>query len=242
MALRRVFVNSVTGGEAVVEGHRAHHLHRVARLRRGELVEVSDSRQAFLAEVKRSRASEVAFAIREGVPSPASPVAMVAGLAIFKFARMEMAIEKATELGAAVIAPLIAERCDKGLVQGAFKRRERWERIGEEAAGQSRRLAPPRIEAPIPLLEALQTYNAGLRLILDMDSPLMKETLGSCVQGSSVRETATLLIGPEGGWTDSERQAARQAGYQAVSLGGGILRAETAAIAALSVFSHWLSG
>jgi 16S rRNA (uracil1498-N3)-methyltransferase len=244
MALRRIFVESIADGRTVVTGERAHHLHRVARLRPGELVEVSDCKRAFLAEVERSRAGEVAFAIRKEINAPRPAMKIIAGLAIFKFARMELAIEKVTELGAAVIFPVAAERSDKGLVQGAFKRYERWQRIAEEAAGQSRRLAPPEVRRPVSFAEALSQAEEGLRLFLDTGSLLMKDVLAERVDAgvAAPPPEATLLIGPEGGWSDTEREAARQAGFLAVGLGEGILRAETAAMAAMAVLRHWGSG
>ena len=241
MALRRIFVESIPGGRATVTGERAHHLHRVARLRAGELVEISDCRRAFLAEVERSRAGEVAFLIREELDAPAPAVKITVGLAIFKFARMELAIEKATELGAAVILPVDAERSDKGLVQGAHKRHERWQKIAEEAAGQSRRLAPPEVRRPAGFAEALAGAEEGLRLFLDTGSPLMKDVLAAGLDPAAPPGEATLLIGPDGGWSDAERAAARQAGFRAAGLGQGILRAETAAVAATTVLWHWMS-
>jgi 16S rRNA (uracil1498-N3)-methyltransferase len=240
MARRRIFVESISNGSAVVAGPKAHHLHRVARLRPGEIVEVSDSRQAFVAEVKRSRAGEVEFAIGKSIETPRPAARIAAGLAICKFARLELAIEKATELGVASIVPLAAARSDKGLVQGASKRHERWERIAEEAASQSRRLAPPIVEAPVPFQQVLISHTTGLRLFLDVDTPLMKDALAQRASPGKSWEEAILLIGPEGGWTDEERIAAREAGYQAVGLGAGILRAETAAVAALAILKHWL--
>ena len=241
MALRRIFVESVVDGRAIVTGDRAHHLHRVARLRPGEMVEISDSQRAFLAQVERSRAGEVTFAIRDEIDVPAPAVKITVGLAIFKFARMELAIEKATELGAAVILPVDAERSDKGLVQGAHKRHERWQKIAEEAAGQSRRLAPPEVRRPLSFAEALAGAEGGLRLFLDTGAPLMKDVLAESMDPAAPPAEATLLIGPEGGWSDRERAAARQAGFLAVGLGQGILRAETAAVAATTVLWHWTS-
>ncbi len=241
MALRRIFVESITGDRAVVTAERAHHLHRVARLRPGELVEISDRKRAFLAEVEHSRAGEVAFAIREEIEGPRPATRITVGLAIFKFARMELAIEKVTELGAAVILPVEAERSDKGLVQGAFKRYERWQRIAEEAAGQSRRLAPPEVRRPVSFAETLSGAEGRLLLFLDTDSPLMKDVLAERIGPAPPPPEATLLIGPEGGWSDAEREAARQAEFLAVGLGEGILRAETAAMAAMAVLWHWAS-
>ena len=139
MALRRVFVDSIARGVSRVEGERAHHFHRVARLTVGEKVKISDQKQVFRAVVKRSRADLVEFDVRQGI-------AVVLLLSIIKFSRFEWAIEKATELGVQTIVPVVAERSDRRLVAGAMKRSGRWRKIAFEAAQQSRRLSPPEIE------------------------------------------------------------------------------------------------
>ncbi len=242
MALRRVFVESIRGTRAKVRSARAHHLRRVVRLRVGELVEISDRERLFLAAVSRSTGEEVEFEIRESLAQPASAPSIVLMMAVIKFARLEWTIEKATELGVSSIVPVAAARCEARLIRAAGKRHERWLRIAEEAAQQSRRLAPPSIEPPVPLREALPKHDAQLAIILDTDCPPLKDAATS-FQRETKRaqlESAVLLVGPEGGWTDAEREAGHIAGYQPASLGNLILRSETAAITALGVLGHLL--
>ena len=242
MALRRVFVESIRGARARVRGPRAHHLRRVVRLRVGELVEISDHERLFLAAVGRSTAEEVEFEIRESIAPPASAPRIVLMMAVIKFARLEWVIEKATELGVSSILPVVAARCEARLIQAAGKRRERWQRIAEEAAQQSRRLAPPSIEPPMPLMAALPKHDTQLAIILDTDCPPLRKAVAEFQMKTQPTQlnSAVLLVGPEGGWTDAEREAAHGAGYQPASLGNLILRSETAAVTALGVLTHLL--
>jgi 16S rRNA (uracil1498-N3)-methyltransferase len=225
MALRRVYVDWLAGGRAGVEGARAHHLARVVRLKEGERVEISDKENLFEAEVEAASAKDVLFRVTHSLPVSKPSVILEVGLAVIKFPRFELAVEKLTELGAAAIVSVAAERGDRGLVKAAEKRLDRWRTIAEEAAQQSRRLAPPDIVGPLALAEAL-ARPAELRVFLDFDAPPLRE---AAKPGPG---SISLLIGPEGGWTGAEREAALAAGAVAASFGESVLRAETAAIAA----------
>jgi 16S rRNA (uracil1498-N3)-methyltransferase len=238
MALRRIFVESINGSSASVRGQAAHHLSRVVRLRKGERVELSDGSNVYLAEVRRRTADEVHFAIVEQFSSPQQSRPVTLQLAIFKFARLEWVIEKATELGVEKIVPVAANRSDPALVHAAHKRVERWRRIAEEAAQQCRRVAPPEIAEPIRFSDALAREPATLRLFLDTESSPLGQALSANAQSDSPLNAATLMVGPEGGWIESELRQAIDAGYRPVSLGDLVLRAETAAIAALAITSH----
>ena len=153
-------------------------------------------------------------------------------LSIFKFDRMEWAIEKLTELGAARLAPVIARRTDARLAQAAGKRVERWRKIAREAAEQSRRAVAPEVAAPAKLREALGGLE-GLRIFLDESEE--RVTLKQALGGHASGQPAALALGPEGGWTEDEVKLLAERGWKAASLGHRILRAETAAIAAAAV-------
>lgn len=152
--------------------------------------------------------------------------------ALIKFDRLEWMIEKSTELGVERIQPVEAARSEKGLLRASAKRAARWARIAREAAEQSRRLRAPEI-MPAVRLEACLAAGGDARFRLEEDAA---PTLASLLvrqpeAGSEVR----LLVGPEGGWTGEERAAAARAGWLPASLGPRVLRAETAAIAAVAV-------
>mgnify|MGYP001262312973 CR=1 FL=1 len=163
---------------------------------------------------------------------PAKPtLALTLLLAIFKFDRMEWAIEKCTELGASRIIPVIARRTDAHLAAASAKRADRWRRIALQASEQSRRATPPEIADPIKLQEAI-SLTAGLRIVLaeSEQQTLLSEVLASHPQGEVL-----LAIGPEGGWTEEELSLFQKSGWISASLGSTVLRAETAAIAATAI-------
>jgi 16S rRNA (uracil1498-N3)-methyltransferase len=241
MAQRRVFVSSVLDRAASVEGPRARHLARVVRLRPGEQVEISDGQTLHLAKVAAAAESRVEFEILGELPAPEPGPAVTLQVAIFKFPRLEWLIEKATELGVESIVPVAAELSEKGLVQAAGKRVERWRRIAEEAALQSRRMAPPQIHEPLSFDELVANpTQAGCKLVLDTEAPPLAEQVGKQAAVPGQQPRASLLVGPEGGWTGRERRAAVEAGYTSVGLGPLVLRAETAAIAGLAILMHLL--
>jgi len=243
MALRRIFVDELDRRAAALSGEKAHHLHRVARLRRGELVELSDRRRVFVAEVVRSSRDRVEFAVQKEAPAPPPAPALTLQLAIFKFNRLEWVLEKAVELGVEAVVPVAAGRSDAPLVRAAARRVERWRKIAWAAAEQSRRLSPPEVLDPVSFSEAVRQPVAGRKLLLDPEGPRLRDRLGerSGSEGSGKAPgRVALLIGPEGGFTAAEREEAVACGYEPAGLGSQILRAETAALAALAVASHLL--
>ncbi len=141
-------------------------------------------------------------------------------------------LEKATELGVARIVPVRTERSEKGLEQGAAKRLARWNRIVREASEQSRRARLPEIAPPTGLTEALQ-MEAAYRYVLEEGEAVA--LLAALPVHRQSGDRVTLLVGPEGGWTDREREQIAHSQWRPVSLGPQILRAETAAIAALAI-------
>jgi 16S rRNA (uracil1498-N3)-methyltransferase len=234
MARRRFFVDAVQSGRARITGPDAHHLTRVLRVEPGQQFEISDNQSVYLAEVESARKDLVSFSIQERVVS-AEPVVRTTILAsLIRFERFEWMREKATELGVERVVPVQAERSEKGLEQAAGKRISRWNRIAREASEQSRRARLPEIGSPVAFPEALR-IEAGYRYVLEeSEAPPIHAALPANRQpGDSV----ALLVGPEGGWTDRERELIASARWCAISLGREILRAETAAIAGLAIIN-----
>jgi 16S rRNA (uracil1498-N3)-methyltransferase len=234
MTRRRWIADTWTDNTAALHGEQAHHLSRVLRAQRGMEFDVVAGGRAWLARITSIDRDSVHFMlVQELETAPALPVMLL--LSIFKFDRMEWAIEKAVELGASRIVPVLAERTEKHLAQAAAKRVERWRRIAVEAAKQSRRSDLPEIADPARLANVLAgSEGASLRILLseaEEDQPLLR-TLERAQAGSS---EIILAIGPEGGWTNGEMAQFRDAGWYSASLGPRILRVETAAIAALAI-------
>jgi 16S rRNA (uracil1498-N3)-methyltransferase len=234
MARRRFFVDAVHSGRAQIAGEEAHHLSRVLRVEPGQKFEISDNQNVYLAEVESARKDLVSFAIVEQIEAPL-PVVRTALLAsLIKFEHFEWMIEKATELGVERVVPVEAERSEKGLAAAAQKRIARWSRIAREASEQSRRARLPLIEPAVSLADALRDQ-ADYRYVLEEAgaSPI----LSAVPEARHTEDCVALLAGPEGGWTERERAEIAAAGWGAVSLGLQILRAETAAIAGLSIIN-----
>jgi 16S rRNA (uracil1498-N3)-methyltransferase len=243
MARRRFLVQEIHDDVAVLRGPDARHLARVLRAEPGRQYEVSDGAILYLAEVSDVGHDRVSFRLLEPVEISPPPLRLTVAAALVKFDRFEWLIEKVTELGAAAIVPVNAARSEKGLFEAARKRIDRWQRIARESSQQSRRLRPPEIAAPEQLAGALAT-TAHPRYFLDeKPGPAPLITQLPRPEQRRCSDSVTLLAGPEGGWTDAERTAAAGAGWTPVSLGPLILRAETAAIAAVSLITHawWAS-
>lgn len=237
MARRRFFVDSIHNGAAELHGEEAKHLTRVLRVEPGQRFEISDNATAYLAEIAEARGERVVFRILQPVAAVELPVRVTLLASLFKFDRFEWMVEKATELGVERIVPVETARTETGLSEASRKRVERWRRIAREASQQSRRTRMPEIVVTVKLDRALRE-GADHRLFLyECEAPPL---LGA-LKPRGVNESAALLLGPEGGWTDAEREGARNMGWIPVSLGPQILRAETAAAAAVAIIVNaWM--
>ena len=247
MTRRRWIADTWDAATAALHGDQAQHLSRVLRAQPGMEFDVVAGGRAWLARIASIDRDRVHFTLLHELESaPALPVTLL--LSVFKFDRMEWAIEKAVELGCSRIVPVLAERTEKHLAQAAAKRVDRWRRLSLEAAKQSRRSDLPEIAEPDRLTTILATDKpatppehlpveaaAGpLRILLsetEEDQPLLRVLQESADAASGIM----LAVGPEGGWTAAEIALFMDAGWQSVSLGPRILRVETAVIAALAV-------
>lgn len=234
MTRRRWIADEVSGDRAALTGEHADHLIRVLRVRVGEEFDIAAG-----AVVRRGRVAEIAdgrveFELAEEVLAEASQAAaqIVLLLAVFKFDRMEWAIEKCTELGVTRIIPMICQRTDAHLATASVKRAERWRRIAFQASEQSRRASPPEISDPIKFADTVKIPGALRIALLESERQVR---LRDVLPSDSFLEQITLAVGPEGGWVENEVQLFRDAGWVSASLGDTILRAETAAIAATSI-------
>jgi 16S rRNA (uracil1498-N3)-methyltransferase len=242
MTRRRWIAEHWDEATATIVGAQAEHMARVLRAHPGTEADVVAGGHVFHAEIAAVSANEVRFnLIAEVQADPALPVTLV--LSIYKFDRMEWALEKATELGVAAIAPVIARRTEKHLGLAAAKRAERWRRIVHEAAEQSRRSDVPYIHEPAPLAERIRAASSTTRIVLaeqERTTTLRVAIDESIAAAGSKMPTLEIAIGPEGGWAPEEEALFDANGWRAVSLGPRILRAETAALAALAVVASCL--
>jgi len=232
---RRFIADTWTSATATLTGDQAAHLARVLRAEPGQIYDVVAGGFLHRAEVVRATDTEVVFTLHEELEANAAlPLHLL--LAIFKFDHFEWAVEKATELGVARLTPILARRTEKHLAQASTKRVERWRRIALEAAKQSRRTDVPGIADPVTLKAALEHETASTCILL---SETEQQTPLIAALGHGNTDHA-LAVGPEGGWTPEEMALFTSHQWRSVTLGPRILRAETAAIAAIAIASAHL--
>lgn len=246
MTRRRWIAEHWDEATATLVGNQAEHMARVLRAEPGMEADVVAGGRVFHAEVAAVHLGKPESEVRlnllaELEAEPALPVTLV--MAVYKFDRMEWAIEKATELGVSEIAPVITRRTEKHLAEAAEKRAERWRRIAHEAAKQSRRSDVPNIAVPEPLASRVRATATGTRIVLAEQerATTLRTIVEEAIEAASEEMPALeIAIGPEGGWAPSEEALFDANGWRAASLGPRILRAETAAIAALAVIASCL--
>ncbi len=238
MTRRRFIADIFTDTTASLTGEQAHHLARVLRAQSGQQYDVVANGFLHRATITRVSDEEVTFDLGEQLETDSAlPVHLL--LAIIKFDHYEWGLEKLTELGAARITPVIARRTEKHLAASASKRVERWRRIVLESAKQSRRSDLVEIDEPMPLAQALKLVDAPHKLLLaeTEEDNTLANALKPQHEGPDAEHNRALAfaVGPEGGWTQDEMKLFTDNEWKPITLGPRILRAETAAIAALSV-------
>jgi 16S rRNA (uracil1498-N3)-methyltransferase len=242
MTRRRWIAENWDEATATIVGAQAEHLTRVLRAQPGMEADVVAGGRVFRAQVAAVSLNEVRFNLMSELDAePALPLTLV--LAIYKFDHMEWAIEKATELGVAAIAPVIARRTEKHLAEAAMARVERWRRIVHEAAQQSRRSDVPLVSDPILLSARVRAASDAVRIVLAEQerTTTLRHALDEAMAAAETdMPTLEIAIGPEGGWAPEEEALFDASGWRAASLGPRILRAETAAISAMAVVSSYL--
>jgi 16S rRNA (uracil1498-N3)-methyltransferase len=234
---RRFFVDQFEGNRAFMGAEAAHHVGRVLRAQAGQLYELSDGLRVYLGRIESVGRDKIEFGLVEELPSIQPTLNVTLLLAVVKFDSFEWAIEKATELGVTTIVPLAAARSEKALLAAAPKRAERWKKLLLEASQQSRRVRLPSLSELEKPETAFAIHQDGLCVMLSERAGA--KAIRRILSGQTERR-ATLAIGPEGGWTDSEFDAAQRAGFREASLGHLILRTETAVVTALASLSFAL--
>jgi 16S rRNA (uracil1498-N3)-methyltransferase len=214
-------------------GPPAHHLSRVLRIRPGDTVALFDgSGVEWTTRVGSCDGRSILLQVMsQDRPDRECPIAISLLQGLCRGERMDLVMQKATALGAAAIT---AVACHRSTVRldgtRALKRLGHWRSVVVAAAEQSGRVRLPEVNGPIPMAQAC-TADAGLRLILD---PAAGTRLVDAVETSSMDDGIALIVGPEGGLSDSELEASMRAGWLAVALGPRTLRTETAGMAALA--------
>jgi len=243
MKPRRFFVEGepLKPGERLITGKRAHHLTRVLRLAVGEPVMLFEgSGREFPAEIVEVGRQLVRLKVRAGKRvDRESPLSLMLALGLSRPSIMDLIVQKVTELGVHEIVPVQTERA-QGWLSGEkdLARIKRWGRIAQEAARQSGRNVIPRIWPLTEYSQLLkQTENKEIKLFCWEEE---KKTLRQALEVKGRARQACVLVGPEGGFSQKEAEEAASAGFQSVSLGGRVLRTETAAIVVIGLIQYEL--
>lgn len=238
MRLTRIYLNQQLsqGARLLLDADTTHYVGTVLRMRlQAELLVFNADDGEFAAQivVAEKRGIEVALGEQLRAPQAASLIIHL-GLGISRGDRMDFAIQKSTELGVTRITPLYSQYGEVKLKTDRVENKLRhWRKIAASAAEQSGRLDIPEIVVPLSLDEWQDTLGETTRLLLD---PTGKERLGE-LTGTTVADI-TLLIGPEGGFSEQELDWGRKHHFAIVTLGPRILRTETAPAAALAILQH----
>jgi 16S rRNA (uracil1498-N3)-methyltransferase len=232
--MTRIFLEHALREKTTLEltGDNAHYLSTVLRFRAGAALIVTDSSgTAYIARIISISKKMVALEIQEKcAPAPESPIEITLMQGLLKGEKMDMVIQKACELGVKQICPVITER---SLVRETRKL-SRWQKIAEEASRQCGRAMITGISEPQDFESAAHVFDrphtAGIIFWEETGTPF-SSSLGKCVG----KKRIILCIGPEGGFSEREVSTAVERGFYPASMGRRILRAETAAIAAISV-------
>ncbi|MFC6670293.1 16S rRNA (uracil(1498)-N(3))-methyltransferase [Marinobacterium aestuariivivens] len=224
----------VPGDNLLLGDGNVQHLARTLRMRPGDKVLLfnGDGREydAVLVEVEKRRVLAQIDDARESGREPVLPVHI--GQCLSRGERMDYAVQKATEMGMMQMTPLFSERCEVRLnSERQDKRVRHWQQVAISACEQSLRCSVPEIAEPAPLQDWVRTVDADLKLVLHHHSAV---PLGTLPRPDSV----ALLIGPEGGLSETEVEMAVAAGFQPVRFGPRVLRTETAPVAAQAILQY----
>lgn len=231
----RFFHEVPSGDSLVINGPDAQHIRRALRMQPGEHLTVCDGQGTdYACQITAFEGEGVRLSVLSQAPSSTEPslaVTLYQGLP--KGDKMDWILQKAVELGVTAVVPLATSRSVIRLDGKEEKKRERWQRIAAEAAGQCGRGIVPRVESPLSFAQALPLLRKDKTICFYEGGG---QPLSRLVDAGEAR--LSIVIGPEGGFAEEEIAALRSAGAAVATLGPRILRCETAPLAALTLLMH----
>ena len=237
--MSRFFIppENITDDRAFLEGSDAHHLLRVLRVKKGEAIDIGSMGRLYTGTIAAVTDDKIELLLAEVEREMEPPLDVYLLLGLTKGEKMDLVVEKATELGVFGIIPVSCQRSVVKLDEKqARKKTERWQRVAEAAAKQCRRARIPQIFPVCALKEALEILPDECRLLVPWEEDTEHSFAAALRQANP--SSAALLIGPEGGLTECEVNLLTEKGGVSITLGPRILRSETAAIAALSILMY----
>lgn len=238
--MNRFFVNSgaIEGSIVNIKNGDATHIRKVLRLKQGDIVEISDCAGTdYTGIIKSVNEEDVVVSLKNSRPAETEPKTKVSVYQCLpKGSKMETVIQKCVELGAYEFIPVQSSRCVVKL-KNSLSKQLRWQKIAYEAAKQSKRGIIPQVKYPAELKEIIPSCNSDLKIIAWENEG--KQTINYVMDSvkNSISSIA-ILIGPEGGFDDSEVEFAKRYGFMSISLGPRILRTETASLCLLSIIMY----
>lgn len=247
MTSKRFFIkkSDLRSSTILLHEEEHHHLSRVARIKPEEKVWLFDEQgTSYLARVEEIRKDATRLSILEKLDKEKPKVKITLAQALIKSKKMDIIIQKSAELGITNIIPVITTRVIVKVEEKIQKKIERWNKIALEAVKQSQISFLPSILSPIPLKKLIEERHEEKKLLLSENRgkylrDILIRNSGSELQIEEPPSSVLILVGPEGGWTEEEEKYILKHGYEAVSLGRQILRAETAALCSLALISHF---
>ncbi len=241
MAGFRVYLpeGAPASGELELPASEAHHLTRVLRARIGDAVTLIDGHgNAWEAEISEAAPRKVVVRITTVCEPAPPPRAVKLSMALIKGKAFDEVLRHATEIGLSEIQPVLTQRCEVKLTaERAENKLEHWRAVAVEACKQSGNRWLPQIVQPVPLKDmAAQADTGALRLVASLEEA--SAPLGEVLHRQGAASAVEILIGPEGDFTPEEYTLLAEAGYRPVRLATNVLRAETAALYALSVIDQ----
>jgi 16S rRNA (uracil1498-N3)-methyltransferase len=223
--------------DATLPADESHHLTRVMRLGDGDVVTVFDGRgREYRARVAHASRGAVRVDLLEPVsPAPEPRIALTLAQAILKGDKMDAVVRDATMMGVSAVVPIVASHgAVKVTALSARRAADRWRRVAVSSAKQCRRAVVPAIADPVSFDRWLAGGSAGLRLLLVEPAAARGRAMQS-IADQPPAGAVTVIVGPEGGWSEDEVRGAIEAGCLPVTLGGTTLRADAAPLCALTV-------
>ena len=227
------------GGSAVIRGDEHHHLRKVLRLAPDDAVSVFDGAgrgyRGLIESIEAGATRVRLTSTDDRAVEPSFETVLAQGIPHHD--RMDLVIQKCTEIGVSRVIPIVAERSVmRPATDGNWKRLTRWRRVAAEAARQSGRLKVPVVEEPVgwgPFLGAISSAPGQTRLILDPEGDSITRPTGLSPEHAG--RSALIAVGPEGGWTEREAALGIERGFLPIVLGPRVLRTETAGIVAVAL-------
>ncbi|WP_017414426.1 16S rRNA (uracil(1498)-N(3))-methyltransferase [Clostridium tunisiense] len=238
-----ILKENIHGDNCIIEGEDVKHIYKVLRLESGDKININDGEGTeYLGEVQDVNKKEVKVKLLEKVElNNESNLKVHLYQGMPKSAKMDLIVQKCTELGISKITPIITERVVVKSELSEFKKVDRWNRIALEACKQSKRSLIPIINTPIEFEELLQDLKEYDLIIVPYENAQGQgiRYVVNEVRNKEIKDVA-IIIGPEGGFEESEIQSFKDLGAYIVTLGPRILRTETAGFTALSLLMYEL--